>query len=55
MKTMKKYIRPAIKVEEISTSNFLLTGSLGMDTSEDPATDPALSREATILYNEEGW
>ncbi|MBB3702341.1 toxin PIN [Alloprevotella rava] len=41
---MNNYIKPEIKVVPITLENSILTGSISVGISEDPATGPALSK-----------
>lgn len=49
---MNNYIKPEIKVVPITLENSILAGSISVGISEDPATDPALSK-GNNLFGEE--
>lgn len=48
---MKEYIKPSIKTRTIETE-CILAGSIETGISDDPATGPALGKEATFPDNE---
>lgn len=51
---MKKYIKPTtIKVKLIELENYILAGSVDIGISDDPATDPALSKGGSFFDDEE--
>ena len=45
---MEKYIKPEIKVKRIELENGILAGSIDVPISDDPATDPALSKGSSF-------
>jgi hypothetical protein len=41
---MKNYIKPTIKVKTMKLKESMLAGSISMGVSDDPATEPAMSK-----------
>lgn len=41
---MKTYIKPTIKVKKMHTMELILAASLEMGVSNEPATEPAMSK-----------
>lgn len=46
---MKKYQKPAIRIIHVEQQVSLLSGSLTMGISDEPATGPALSKDAPLF------
>ena len=49
---MNNYIKPEIKVAPITLENSILAGALSVGISEDPATEPALSKGNNFFDDE---
>lgn len=50
---MEKYIKPIIKVKTINVDSYLLTGSITMKTSDDPAYEPACAKQQSFFGMDE--